>query len=96
MDAFFLIVFGGIGLVVLALFLLGRGGPSINQLTGRADERRMALQAQIEEGEVAEMVDAHNESRRRRGKEEVTETEIRDAANRAQRESIGRARASDE
>jgi hypothetical protein len=45
----------------------------------------------IEERDIGEMVDAHNDSRRRRGKAEVTEAEIRERANAAQRRSIERA-----
>ena len=92
MEIFALIVFGGLGLLLLAMLALGAWNPSsIAELTGRSDERRIGIQAEIEERDVGEMVDAHNVSRRRRGKAEVSEEEIRTSADARQRESIERA-----
>jgi hypothetical protein len=91
-DAFALIVLGGLVLVVLGLLALGAWNPhSISQLTGRSDERRLADQAMIEEGDIEQMVEAQNVSRRRRGKREMTEAEIRERANVSQRRSIEQA-----
>ncbi len=74
------------------MIALGAWSPrSIADLTGRSDERRLATQALIEEREVGEMIDAHNESRRARGKRELTEAEVRARANAEQRRSISRA-----
>jgi hypothetical protein len=92
MATFTLIVFGWLALLLVGLLVLGAWNPrSIAELTGRADERRLAGQAPIEERDIGEMVDAHNDSRRRRGKREVTEAEIRARANAEQRRSIERA-----
>jgi hypothetical protein len=92
METFALIVFGGLAVLLLAVIALGAWNPSsIAELTGRSDQRRWATQAEIEARDVGQMVDAHNVSRRRRGKREVTGAEIRDRANAAQQQSIGRA-----
>jgi hypothetical protein len=93
MATWTLIVFGVLALLMVGLLALGAWNPrSIAELTGRADERRLADQAMIEERDIGEMVDAQNESRRARGKAEVSEAEIRARANAAQRRSISRAR----
>ena len=90
--AFTLIVFGTLALLLIGLIALGAWNPrSIGELTGRSDERRWATQATIEEGDVDEMVDAHNQSRRKRGKAAVSKAEIRERANAGQRASIERA-----
>jgi hypothetical protein len=86
-----LIVFGALALILVGLLALGAWNPrSIAELTGRSDERRMAFQANLEERDIGEMVDAHNDSRRRRGKAEVSEGEIRARANAQQKRSIAR------
>jgi hypothetical protein len=93
MATWTLIVFGVLALLMVGLLALGAWNPrSIAELTGRADERRLAYQAMIEERDIGEMVDAQNESRRARGKAEVSEAEIRARANAAQTRSISRAR----
>jgi hypothetical protein len=69
---------------------------SISELTGRADQRRWATQATVEAVDVGQMVDAHNDARRRRGKAEVSEAEIRERANASQRASIERSRQSED
>jgi hypothetical protein len=90
---FVVIIFGGLALLFLALIVLGAWNPRrLSELTGKSDEKRWATQATIEEGDVNEMVDAQNESRRRRGKDEVSEADIRERANVTQRESIDRAK----
>jgi hypothetical protein len=79
--------------MIVGLIALGAWNPrSINELTGRADERRLADQAKIEERDIGEMVDAQNDSRRARGKAEISEAEIRARANAEQKRSIARAR----
>jgi hypothetical protein len=89
---FTLIVFGGLVLLVGGLIAIGMWNPKrISEITGKADERRWAIQAQIEEGDVDEMVEAQNEGRRHRGKDEITEADMRARANAAQRASIERA-----
>ena len=91
--SFTVIVFGGLLLLFLGLIALGAWNPKrLSEITGKADERRWATQAQIEEGDVTEMVDAQNEARRLRGKDEVSEAEVRARADEAQRASIERAK----
>jgi hypothetical protein len=93
MATFTLIVFGCLALLLVGVLALGAWNPrSIAELTGRADERRLAGQAMIEERDIGEMVDAHNDSRRKRGKPEVSEGEIRARADAEQRRSIARAK----
>jgi len=93
MATFTLIVFGCLALILVGLLALGAWNPrSIAELTGRADERRLADQAMIEERDIGEMVDAQNDSRRVRGKAEISEAEIRARANAEQKRSIARAR----
>lgn len=93
MEMFTLIVFGSLALVLVGLIALGAWSPrSISEITGGADQRRWATQAQVEGTDIDEMVDAHNQARRRRGKAEVSEAEIRERANAAQRRSIERAK----
>jgi predicted Holliday junction resolvase-like endonuclease len=97
METFTLIVFGGLAILLLGLIALGAWNPrSIAEITGRADQRRWAIQAQVEGADIEEMVDSHNAMRRRRGKAEVSEREIRERANVAQRQSIQRARTDDD
>ena len=92
MEMFSLIVFGGLALALVGLIALGAWNPrSLADVTGRADQRRWATQAQVEGADIGEMVDAHNEARRKRGKGEVTEEEIRERADSEQRRSIERA-----
>jgi hypothetical protein len=93
MATFTLIVFGALALILVGLLALGAWNPrSISELTGRSDERRLAFQATLEERDIGEMVDAQNDSRRRRGKAEVSESEIRARAQAEQRRSIARTR----
>jgi hypothetical protein len=93
MDVFALIVFGGVLLTFLVLLGLGRlNKQSIGEIAGKSDQRRWGVQAQVKGRDVPEMLEANNESRRRRGKREVSEAEIQAEANRSQRASIERAR----
>jgi hypothetical protein len=86
------IAFGGLALLLIGMLVIGALNPkSVAELTGRSDQDRWATQAEIETGDVRQMVDAHNASRRRRGKDEVTEAEIRARSDAAQRDSIERA-----
>jgi hypothetical protein len=88
---FLLIVFGGLALVLIGLIALGAWNPrSLAQLTGRSDERRWETQAKIEGSDIQQQVDAQNLARRRRGKPEISEAEIRARADASQRESIER------
>jgi hypothetical protein len=92
--AFTLIVFGSLIVVVVLLLAIGMWNPKrLAEITGQADEKRLAVQAEIEERDVGQMVDAQNEARRQRGKDELTEAEFRARADADQRASIERAKA---
>jgi hypothetical protein len=86
------IAFGILIVVFLGLLALGAWSPrTIQEITGEADQRRWAAQAEIESRDVAQMIDAQNDSRRRRGKTELTQAEIVERARSGQRESLARA-----
>lgn len=92
MDPFVLIVFGSLAAIFIALLAIGAWSPhSVAEITGKADERRWATQATIEGQDVKQMLDAHNDSRRRRGKAELSEAEIAARAQSRQRQSLTRA-----
>lgn len=93
MSVFAIIVIVGIVVGFVGILALGLWHPSsARQVTTGGDERRWATQAAIEERDVAEMVDAQNESRRRRGKAEVSEEEIRELARQRQEANLDQAR----
>ena len=93
MDAFALIVLGGIVLVVGVFLALGFWHPArATDVTDAGRQRDWATQAEIEEREVGEMVEGQNVYRRARGDAEITESDARAAADARQRESIERSR----
>jgi hypothetical protein len=78
MDAFPLIVFGGIAVVVGVLVLLaklypGTGADLLDWQPTRSYETELELEAQ----DVEQMIEAQNRYRRKRGEREITEDEIR-------------------
>ena len=93
MDAFFLIVVGGIVVLVGVLVAIGLWHPArAMEITDQDRHERWAAQADIEEREVGEMVEGQNEYRRARGEDELTEGEAHRRAAARQRESLDRAR----
>lgn len=78
MDPFTLVVVGGLAVVVLVFWLLGRyyPGSGLEQLGLRSArelaERREALEAE----DLDQMLSAHNERKRARGEAEVTAEEV--------------------
>jgi hypothetical protein len=77
-DTFSLIVFGGLVLFVATLLWIGFFNRSrVRDLTHKGDHRVIAARLAIEERDVPEMVDAQNDYRRRGGRAEITEQEIR-------------------
>ena len=78
MDPFTLVVVGGLGVLVLVLWLLGRyyPGSGLEQVGLRSArelaERREALEAE----DLDQMLSAHNERRRARGEAEVSADEL--------------------
>ena len=93
MDAFTLIVLGGIVLVVLVFLAIGFWHPArALDVTDGARQQNWATQAEIEGRDVGEMVEGQNVYRRARGEEEITEGDAQRAADERQRESIARSR----
>jgi hypothetical protein len=77
-DAFPLIVLGGIGIVVgvlvlIARFYPGSGADLLDWQPTRSYETELELEAQ----DVEQMIEAQNRYRRKRGEPEITEDEIR-------------------
>jgi hypothetical protein len=78
MDTFTLIVFGGLAFVLLTLLVLGRfSGRRTRDITNHGDHAAVAARLAIEERDIPEMVDAQNDYRRRTGRAERTEQELR-------------------
>jgi hypothetical protein len=77
-DAFPLIVLGGIGLAVLVLVLVARFYPGSGaDLLDWQPTRSYETEIELELEDVQQMIDAQNEYRRRRGERELTEDEVR-------------------
>jgi hypothetical protein len=96
-DAFPLIVLGGIGIVVLILVLIGRfypgtGADILDWRPTRSYETEMELELQ----DVEQMIEAQNRYRRRRGEPEITEDEVREGVFRDQIERLAEQRDSEE
>lgn len=78
MDAFPLIVFGGIAVVVGVLVLLaklypGSGADLLDWQPTRSYETELELESQ----DIDQMIEAQNAYRRKRGEREITEDEVR-------------------
>jgi hypothetical protein len=92
MDTFSAIVFGGI-LFTLLLFL-GIGALSrvrTRDITNKEEFRRLDAQGRIEEREVPLMIDGQNDIRRRQGRPERTEREVRRKIGAEQKDRLDRA-----
>jgi hypothetical protein len=84
-DAFPLIVLGGIGIVVAVLVLIARfhpgsGADLLDWQPTRSYETELELEAQ----DVEQMIEAQNRYRRKRGEREITEDEFREHVAREQ------------
>jgi hypothetical protein len=78
-DAFPLIVVGGIAIVVLVLVLVGRFYPGTGaDLLDWRPTRSYEVELELEEQDVEQMIAAQNEYRRKRGERELTEDEVRE------------------
>lgn len=89
--SFALISLLGIGLIVLCLVLLARAYPGSGaDLVDWKPTRSHELEAQLEVDDVAQMLEAQNEYRRRRGESDLTE---RDAERMAREDEAIRERA---
>ena len=79
MDAFPLIVLGGILVIVGLLVLLARLYPGTGaDLLDWRPTRSYETEIELEMQDVEQMIEAQNEYRRKRGEREVTEDEVRE------------------
>ena len=78
MDAFPLIVLGGIGIVVGVLVLIARFYPGSGaDLLDWQPTRSYETEIELEEQDIEQMIEAQNRYRRKRGEPEITEDEVR-------------------
>ena len=77
-SAFTAIVFGAIALMVIGLFVIGRGSKdySLHQIGLRSAQEILETRATLEEEDLAQMLAAHNARRARRGEAAVSAEEI--------------------
>jgi hypothetical protein len=77
-DAFPLIVLGGIAIVVGVLVLIARFYPGSGaDLLDWQPTRSYETELELESQDVEQMIEAQNRYRRKRGEPEITEDEIR-------------------
>jgi hypothetical protein len=78
---FILISLGGVGFLVLLLVLLARAYPGSGaDLVDWKPTRSYETEAQLEVDDLAQMIEAQNQYRRRRGAKEITEQDAHDMA----------------
>jgi hypothetical protein len=88
-DAFPLIVLGGIGIVVLILVLIGRFYPGSGEdILDWRPTRSYETEIELEMQDVQQMLEAQNEYRRKRGEPELTEDEVREDVIRQETERL--------
>ncbi len=80
MDAFALIIFGGIAALILALLAIGRfyPGSGAEVLDWKTPQSHMETQVGLELEDMDQMLEAQNARRRRRGLPELTEEGMRE------------------
>jgi hypothetical protein len=87
MDPFVLIIVGGVGALVVALVLLGKYYPGTGaDVLDWQPTRSLETEAELELDDVQQMLDAQNERRRRTGRPELTEDQVRARVAAEQRE----------
>jgi hypothetical protein len=78
-DAFVIIVVGGLAALVVALLLLGRYHPrSGADVLDWRPTRSVETEVLLDFEDVDQMIEAQNERRRRRGEPEITERQVRE------------------
>jgi hypothetical protein len=78
---FMLVTLGFIGFIVLILVLLARAYPGSGaDLVDWKPTRSYETEAQLEIDDVAQMIEAQNEYRRRRGADEITHDDAEEMA----------------
>ena len=87
MDTFTAIVVGGIAIVFLTFVVLGRlaDGRKVAEITDKRRNRAIAAQAEIEDRDLPQMVEAANDLRRRQGRPETSLDEVRSRVGEEQR-----------
>jgi hypothetical protein len=77
-DPFALVIFGGIGVIVACLWLLGRyyPGNGLEQIGQRSAQQITESREQLEAEDLQQMILAHNTRRRARGRSEVTQDDL--------------------
>src|SRR5579871_2277750 len=93
-DPFALVLFGGLGAIVLAVWLLGRlyPGSGLEQLGLRSARQITETREALEAEDLEQMVAARNARRRARGEAEVSVGEV-EAQVLAERAAVERERA---
>jgi hypothetical protein len=87
MDPFVLIIVGGVGALIVALVLLGKYYPGTGaDVLDWQPTRSLETEAELELDDVQQMLDAQNERRRRTGRPELTEDQVRARVAAEQRE----------
>lgn len=89
MDAFALIIFGGIAALIIALLAIGKfyPGSGAEVLEWKTPQSRIETQVGLELEDMDQMLEAQNARRRRRGLSELTEEGMRDKVARDLREA---------
>jgi hypothetical protein len=78
MDPFTFIVAGGMLALIVALLLLGKYYPGSGaDVLDWKPTRSMETEVELELDDVEQMIEAQNERRRRTGRPEITEDEVR-------------------
>jgi hypothetical protein len=78
-DPFVVVILGGVAVIVIFVLLLGRFYPGSGADVLDWKPNQAALEAQVENelDDINQMLEAANERRRRRGKPELTERQLR-------------------
>ena len=93
MDTFTVIVVVGIAVVFGTFLLLGRLADrrTVADITDKGRNRALGAQAEIEDRDLPQMVDAANEYRRRHGRRETSLEEVRSKVGEEQRARLDEA-----
>jgi hypothetical protein len=87
-DPFVVIIFGGVAIIVIFILLLGRfyPGSGADVLDWKPNHAALETQIENEIDDIDQMIEAANERRRRRGKPELSERQLRAEVAAEQRE----------
>ena len=79
MDPFVVVILGGVAVIVIFVLLLGRfyPGSGADVLDWKPNHAALETQIENELDDIDQMLEAANERRRRRGKPELTERQLR-------------------